>query len=239
MNHIHSYQSNGWLICNCIILNSHNRSDCRQIAGCSLNIHTPAKAALSSTRVLSMQGFALFHAYFAGRCNNQSIHPAAVAHSTRLTYFLTALSLAYGWLDANHKSVSLVLLGKPLDGGSRKRGTNCGQFVLLSTSGEVSLLSGRHKFAVGKPCSSFVTSWGCFSPEPQQISWAIFLCFCHLGGCILPCCALITMLDARYLTCLGRLNSMLAVLIVVSSFFDFWFYFIFYLTFLGVLNGTS
>ena len=196
MKHIQPNHTNARLICSSLMLNSQNRSDCRQIAWVFLEHTHPAKAALSSTRVLSMQGFALFHAYFAGRCNNQSIHPAAVAHSTRLTYFLTALSLAYGWLDANHKSVSLVLLGKPLDGGSRKRSTNCGQFILLSTSGEVSLLSGRHKFALGKRCSSFVTSWGCFSPEPQQISWAIFLCFCHLGGCILPCCALITLLEA-------------------------------------------
>ena len=196
MKHIQSNHTNARLISSGIMLNSHNQSDCRQIAGVFLEHTHPAKAALSSTRVLSMQGFALFHAYFAGRCNKQSIHPAAVAHSTRPTYFLTALTLADGWLDANHKSVGLVLLGKPLDGGSRKYFANCGQLSSFSTSGEVSLLSGRLKFAVGKRCSSFVTSWGCFSPEPQQISWAIFLCFCHWGGCILPCCALITPLDA-------------------------------------------
>ena len=118
MKHIQSNHTNARLICSGLMLNSHNRSDCRQIAGVFLEHTHPANTALSSPRGLSMQGFALFHAYFAGRCNNQSIHPAAVAHSTRLTYFLTALSLAYGWLDANHKSVSLVLLGKPLDGGS-------------------------------------------------------------------------------------------------------------------------
>ena len=196
MKHIQSNNTNARLICSVIMLHAHNLSDCRQIAGVFLEHTHPAKAALSSTRVLSMQGFALFHAYFAGRCNKQSIHPAAVAHSTRPTYFLTALTLACGWLDANHKSVSLVLLGKPLDGGSRKYFVNCGQLSSFSTSGEVSLLSGRHKFALGKRCSSFVTSWGCFSPEAQQISWAIFLCFCHWGGCILPCCALITLLDA-------------------------------------------
>ena len=196
MNNIQSNHTNARLISSGIMLNSHNRSDCRQIAWVFLEHTHPAKAALSSTRVLSMQGFALFHAYFAGRGNKQSIHLAAVVHSPRPTYFLTALSLAYGWLDANHKSVSLVLLGKPLDGGSRKYFVNCGQLSSFSTSGEVSLLSGRLKFALGKRCSSFVTSWGCFSPEPQQISWAIFLCFCHWGGCILPCCALITLLDA-------------------------------------------
>ena len=143
-----------------------------------------------------MQGYCPLVWLFCWTLQSPINSPAAVAHSTRPTYLLTALSLAYGWLDANHKSVGLVLLGKPLDGGSRKYFANCGQLSSFSTSGEVSLLSGRHKFALGKRCSSFVTSWGCFSPEPQQISWAIFLCFCHWGGCILPCCALITRLDA-------------------------------------------
>ncbi|MBX9865904.1 MAG: hypothetical protein K2Y14_03245 [Burkholderiales bacterium] len=75
MKHIQPNHTNAWLICRGIMLNSHNRSDYSQIAGVFLEHTHPAKAALSSTRVLSMQGFALFHAYFAGRCNKQSIHP--------------------------------------------------------------------------------------------------------------------------------------------------------------------
>ncbi|MBP9743662.1 MAG: hypothetical protein KBD37_09920, partial [Burkholderiales bacterium] len=72
MNNIQSNHINARLICSGLMLHSHNRSDYRQIAGVFLEHTHPAKAALSSTRVLSMQGFALFHAYFAGRCNNQS-----------------------------------------------------------------------------------------------------------------------------------------------------------------------
>ena len=144
------------------MLDSHNWSDLRQIAWVFLEHTHPANTALSSTRVLSMQGFALLNVTLAGRCVSQSIHLAAVSLSTRPTYFLTTLKLANGWLDANHKSVGLVLLGKPLDGGSRNYFANCRQLSSFSTSGEVSLLSGRHKFALGKHCSSFAITYRLF-----------------------------------------------------------------------------
>lgn len=160
MNNIQSNQSNSWLICNRNMCFAHIESDLSQIAWVFLEHTHPASTALSSSRELSMQGYALLVVSLAGRCVLTINSPAAVSLSPRPTYFLTTLTLADGWLDANHKSVGLVLLGKPLDGGSRKRIANFGKLSLLQIAGAICLLSGRHKFALGKHCSSFnITCW--------------------------------------------------------------------------------
>ena len=62
-NNIQSNQSNRWLICNRNMCFAHIGSDLGQIVWVFLEHTHPAKAALSSSRELSMQGMPswLFH----------------------------------------------------------------------------------------------------------------------------------------------------------------------------------
>ncbi|RTL10278.1 MAG: hypothetical protein EKK54_11670 [Neisseriaceae bacterium] len=69
MHHIHSYQSNGWLICSDNIQFLHIGSDCRQLLRVFLGHPHPRKVALASSRELAMQDFVLLWRNFAGRCN--------------------------------------------------------------------------------------------------------------------------------------------------------------------------
>ena len=67
MNYIHWYCSNSWLLCGCNIQFVHITADYLQLLGVFLEHPHPRKVALSSTRVLSMQGDALLWRNLAGR----------------------------------------------------------------------------------------------------------------------------------------------------------------------------
>lgn len=68
MNYIHWYRSNSWLIFGCNMQFMHITADYRQLLQVLLGHPHPRKVALSSTRVLSMQGYALLWRNLAGRC---------------------------------------------------------------------------------------------------------------------------------------------------------------------------
>ncbi len=69
MHHIHSYQSNGWLICSDNMQFMHIRSDYRQLLMVLLGHPHQRKVALASSRELAMQDFVLLWRNLAGRCN--------------------------------------------------------------------------------------------------------------------------------------------------------------------------
>lgn len=56
MHHIHSYQSNGWLICSDNMQFLHIESDCRQLLWVFLGHPHPRKVALASSRELANAG---------------------------------------------------------------------------------------------------------------------------------------------------------------------------------------
>ena len=158
MKYIQSHQFNGWLICDSNMHLLHIGSDYRQLLWVFLGHPHPRKLALSSTRVLSMQGLALLNGSLAGRFIHQSIHPPPSISPLDQPISDCAGGLpAVGWTPIINRLVKR-LVGRHFDGGSRNRFANCGQLSLLQISGEICLLNGRHKFAMGKRCSSFGTS---------------------------------------------------------------------------------
>lgn len=156
---------------------AHIMSDCRQLLRVFLGHPHPRKVAVSSARALAMQGDALLSLNLAGRCD--CLQFTRRRHAPHVTQpVVDCALLACGSLDDYHHLIgSRASLGRSTDGGFRTRGTNCGQFVLLSTSGEVSLLSGRHNFALGKACSSFGTSGDVSHQNRGKLFWGIiFAC---------------------------------------------------------------
>lgn len=155
---ISTYHANGRLICDSNMHLLHIGSDYRQLLWVLLGHPHPRKVALSSTRVLSMQGFALLNGSLAGRFIYQSIHPPPSISPLDQPISNCAGGLpAVGWTPIINRLVKRLVEWR-YDGGSRNRFANCGQLSLLQISGEICLLNGRHKFAMGKRCSSFGTS---------------------------------------------------------------------------------
>lgn len=159
----------------------HIGSDYRQLLWVLLGHPHPRKVALSSTRVLSMQGFALLNGSLAGRFIHQSIHPPPSISPLDQPISDCAGGLpAVGWTPIINRLVKR-LVGRHFDGGSRNRFANCGQLSLLKTFRKVLLLPWSLQVCLGQTLFLVRHIWGCSSPEPQRLLLGKYPYLCNWG----------------------------------------------------------
>lgn len=183
MHYIHSYQSNGWLICSDNMQFMHIGSDCRQLLMVFLGHSHPRKVALAGSRELAMQDLVLLWRNFAGRFNclqftcrrharyvTQVLYDCAIAclrlsGRQSLTPWVTYLAWA-GTLTAAFASVCKTL----------------GSLCALQISREICLLLRSSQICVGQMLFLVRLIWGLCSPETLRLTLGRYPCS-HSWGC--------------------------------------------------------
>ncbi len=199
MKYIQSHQFNGWLICDSNMHLVHIGSDYRQLLWVLLGHPHPRKVALSSTRVLSMQGFALLNGSLAGRFIPQSIHPPPSISPLDQPISNCAGGLpAVGWTPIINRLVKR-LVGRHFDGGFRNRFANLWAVVFAQNFWEsfaaalvVTSLLGANVVPRSAHLGMFLTRTA--AATSGEVSLLV-----QLGLPILPCYAQKPALDALFL----------------------------------------
>lgn len=210
MHHIHSYQSNGWLICSDNMQFLHIGSDCRQLLWVFLGHPHPRNVALASSRELAMQDFVLLLCNFAGRFN--CLQFTCRRHARYVTQVLsdcTYVCLRLSGRQSVTPWVTYLAGAGTLTAAFASVCKTLGSLCALQIAGALCLLLSSSQVCVGQTLFLVRLIWGLCSPETLRLTLGSYPCSHSLGCSFCLCYAQKSALNACFLFVGCRLNPML------------------------------